>query len=130
MPNKSNYQYSFDGDSEDPFIRSILIKIYSLRIHFFLYGFQTIIFTYMLYWVIRNHWHALQKSLKVILIFFEILLVMAWTNNAIMSWGMRNESLQVQYSAYVETFIFDNINGSFFLILFYKVLYTFKSVEV
>lgn len=119
-----------DQQSQDLFTRSIMIKIINLRIQCILYALQTIVFSVLLYRVATNFWHVLQKSLKIILILFEVLLLMATVNNAFMSWGVLDEPLSVQYRAYVETFIYDNINGSLFLLLFYKVLYTFKAVEV
>lgn len=72
----------------------------------------------------------MQDRLKCILVFFQVMLVLNWINTCVMCWGAINQTIRTRYIAYVETFMFDNISGSIFLILFYKVLYTFKQVEV
>lgn len=112
------------------YLKAIQFKLANLKIYSFLYTGEVIVFTILFCKVYHNHWDIMQTKLKCTLLLFELLLIAAWINTGVMYWAFTSSTLRTRYLAYVETFVFDNINGSIFLILFFKVLFTFKQVEV
>ena len=121
---------NYDQSDYDIYMAAIQYKIFNLKIFSLIYTAQAIGFTCMFCRLYRQHWDVLQNNLKTILMLFQLFMILAWLNTVAMSWGMRDKSLRTRYVAYVETFVYDNLNSSIFTILFYKVLYTFKQVEV
>lgn len=102
--------------------------MFDMKVQFFFEFIQVVVYTYLFYHMMEKNSGRLQRQMKVMLITFEVLLIVSLLVSGLVAFYLDNT--MTKYERWNVHLGYGQFNRSVFLILFFKVLFAFKKVEL